>query len=148
LKNGSDATPIWRAEWEERKQPKKFDFQHGVCLVAILTKVERIKVRDRKTNERKPVNRYTAQPVSEAGGHPAPEGDPVFFFGSVQIDNVLRPTDAGHLVSITCTGEDKESGRNGNPMKTFQIFVDKNPAPGWADDGTPITDDDFPADSF
>lgn len=147
-RNGSAVSGGWIPEFQERKQPVKFDFAHGVCLVGILTNLERIMVRDRQTNQRKPVNYYTVQPAEGKDGQLVIEGDPVFFLGAVQIDKVLRPSDVGHLVSITCKGEDKDAGRNGNPMKLFQIFVDKNPAPGWAHDGTPISDADLPDEAF
>lgn len=125
--------------WEERLPPKKFDFAQGVILVGILTSHERTTVRDKRTGAPKMVNRY----IVEERDAELKVVDTFFFHGTVQLDSMLRPADVGHFVSIACTGEDKDAGRQGNAMKLFSVSVSKNFAPGWIQDGQ-ITDDDIP----
>ena len=121
--------------WEDRKMPEKFDFAEGVVLVGVLIDISARQLKDPRTGVLKRTNQYT---VKEQ------DGDTVFFFGTYQIDAQMRPADIGHYVSIVCMGEDKNVERGGNAMKVFQIKVSKETAPGWAANGTPITDEDIP----
>jgi hypothetical protein len=121
--------------WIERKPPTKFEFGPGAVLVGLIVNHDKRKVRDQRTGEMKPVNRYTVEDAETK--------ERVFFHATVQLDDALGPADVGRFVSITCTGEDKEAGRNGNAMKTFKVMVSQQYAPGWANDGTPIGDDDI-----
>lgn len=127
--------------WEERKDPKKFEFGDGVELVGVLTAVERVNVRDTKTGVPKPAVRYSVKP--------ADSDEPVFFFGTHQLDQKIMLKDVGHHIAIICQGEDKSVSRNGNAMKIFRVNISREFAPGWANDGTQITDSDLPpADSY
>lgn len=125
--------------WVKLQQPKKFDFANGVQLVGILIDLQRTTVRDRRSGAPKPVVRYTVREVDER----FEQGETFFFFGTNQIDNTLRPDHIGHYISVTCTGEDRGAGRNGNAMKLFDISASEQPAPGWAGDGTQIGDGDL-----
>jgi hypothetical protein len=126
--------------WIERKPPKKFDFAEGAVLVGILVSHETGMLRDKQTGQPKKVNRYTVEDQDSK--------ETVFFHGTVQLDSMLRPNDVGHFVSVTCTGEDKEAGRNKNAMKLFKVLISERAAPGWADDGSRIMDADLPDDMF
>lgn len=133
--------PIDRAQWEERKDPKKIEWVDGLLIEGVLLAVESVMIRDRREAERgrdvqKSTMRYTVLEDET--------NEPVFFFGTHQLNQKLRPTDIGRFVSIRCEGDDKEAGRNGQAMKVFNIKVSRNMAPGYAHDGTPITDDDLP----
>ena len=122
--------------WEERKDPTKYEFGDGAQLLGVLVNVERVSVRDTATGIGKPATRYTVKD--------AETGEPVFFFGTYQLDSKLRVSDVGHYVNITCEGADQAAGRNGNAMKLFKVLISKETAPGWAHNGTPITDNDLP----
>jgi hypothetical protein len=130
----SEATSGGAVNWIERKPPQKFEWGAGAQLVGILVNLERRTLRDRNTLQSKMVNRYVVEEQESRNR--------VFFHGTTQLDDALATNDVGHFVSITCTGEDKEAGRNGNAMKTFKVMVSERSAPGWANDGTAITDDD------
>ena len=119
----------------ERKDPIKFEFGEGVRLDGILIKVERVKVRDSRTDLPKDAVRYIVE-ESESG-------EAVFFFGTHQLDGKIRPVDIGHYVRIICEGEDTSVSRNGNAMKVFKVFISERTAPGWANNGTPITNEDI-----
>lgn len=125
--------------WVRRKPAQKFEWGTGANLLGILTAVSKVSIRDQRSNASKVVTRYNVQDD---------EREMVFFFGSVQLDELLRPSDVGHYVNITCTGEDKTANRNGNAMKIFDVQVSQETAPGWAHDGTPITDKDVPDTEF
>ncbi|HEX3892860.1 MAG TPA: hypothetical protein VHW46_09845 [Terracidiphilus sp.] len=127
--------------WVEVKEPVKFDFSHGVTLVGILTSIERVQIRDNDTRVPKPAVRYTVLDEETSA--------PVFFFGTVKLDSMIRTDFIGRYVSITCTGEDKSVQREGRAMKEFEILRSEDFAPGWATDGTRITDSDLPpSDSY
>jgi hypothetical protein len=129
--------------WESRPDPKKFEFGDGAELTGVLLDVERRQIRDQKTGVAKAAVRYTVREMATL--EPLVfNPDPVFFYGTYQIDSKLRPSDVGHFVSILCKGEDKSVGRNGNAMKVFEVLVSKETGPGFAHDGTAITDDDLP----
>jgi hypothetical protein len=140
---GRTEPPPFTVSWEKRLQPRKFDFADGVNLVGVITDVERRTLKDQKTGVLKPAVRYTVREIENIATLTY-AAEPVFFFGTYQIDNAIRTTDVGHFVSITCTGEDKGAGRGGNAMKLFDVNVSKETAPGYANDGTPITEDDLP----
>ncbi len=79
-------------------------------------------MRDTATGIGKPATRYTVKD--------AETGEPVFFFGTYQLDSKLRVSDVGHYVNITCEGADQAAGRNGNAMKLFKVLISKETAPG------------------
>jgi hypothetical protein len=133
-KPASEAVTGAAMNFSERKDPQKYEFGDGVMLQGTLTNVERVQVRDQKNGLQKSANRYTVQEVES--------GEPVFFFGTHQLDTKLRPSDVGHVIVVTCEGEDKSVSRNGNAMKIFKVMVSDRKAPGWASDGTPITAED------
>lgn len=135
--------PEFKVNWENRPDPKKFDFAEGSCLVGVLLAADRTTLKDPRTNAPKPAVRYTVRELEDVGKLIySPE--PVFFHGTYVLDSKLSPRDVGHFVSITCKGEDRSAGRSGNPMKLFDVNVSKETAPGFANDGTAITDDDLP----
>lgn len=117
-------------DFEERMEPKHIKLEEGEMLTAILTGVERITIGG------KPASRYRAEDLET--------GEVVTFNGTYQIDSKLGPRDVGHVIELRCEGTDKNVAKNGNPMKLFRVRVSKQTAPGWANDGTPITDDDMP----
>lgn len=130
--------------WKKIIPPEKFDFGSGAQLVGILASLARGTVRDTRTNQPKPVVRYTVLEVDEN----LEIGRTVFFHGTIQLDSMLRPDHVGHYVTITCTGEDRAAGRNGNSMKLFDVMVSEDAAPGWANDGSRIGDNDLPDEAF
>jgi hypothetical protein len=139
--NSSTATTGARSlTWIERKPATKFEFGAGVELDGVLVALGRRILTDPKTGQEKQVNRFTVDELET--------GVTVFFHGTAQLDEALRPDHVGHYVRIICKGEDKAAGRHGTAMKLFQVFVTKETAPGWAGDGTRITDEDLPDDSF
>lgn len=84
--------------------------------------------------------RYTFAELESGGSY--------FTIGTYQLDSKIRPMDRGHVIEIRYLGVDESVGRQGNKMKVYGIRVSKRTAPGWAHDGTPITDDDLPGDAF
>jgi len=118
----------------ERKEPIKFEFGEGAVLTGVLTNVERVKVRDSRTDLPKDAVRYAVDEIES--------GEAVFFFGTHQLNGKLRPSDIGHYVRIVCEGEDRSVSRNGNAMKIFKVYI-AGRAPGWATDGTQITNEDI-----
>lgn len=142
-KRAEPARPAYAINWEDRPDPKKFEFGAGVELIGILLDVERRTVKDAKTGQQKPAVRYTVRELTDAANL-IYTMEPVFFYGTYVLDSKLRPGDIGHFVRIICKGEDKEAGRNGNPMKLFDVSVSKATAPGFANDGSEITDADLP----
>lgn len=129
--------------WEERPDPRKFEFGDGVELIGILLDVERRMVKDPRSGAPKPAIRYTVRELQDPATMTY-SSEPVFFYGTYQLDSKLRPSDVGHFIRILCRGEDKSVGRNGNNMKLFDVNVTKETAPGFANDGTEITDADLP----
>jgi hypothetical protein len=124
--------------WEERKEPEFKQFAEGDVLEGVLTNVERIMIGDKANPKiKKPVTRYTVQEMES--------GEPVCFLGSYQLDVKLRPQDIGHYVRIINEGKDPAVTRNGNAMTRYKVLVTERPAPGWANDGSQITDADLPA---
>lgn len=120
----------------ERKEPEMIRFNEGDVFTGILVSIERVEVRDRDTGRSKPCTRYLAEDMES--------GEPKAFLGSYQLDSKLRVSDIGHVVEIRSEGVDPNIGRNGNGMKRYKVLVSDVPAPGWAMNGTRITDDDFP----
>lgn len=126
--------------WVQRRPPEKFEFGPGAVLVGVLVRHGKVNLKDPKTGALKPANKFFVQ---------VEPGEVVFFHATVQLDEQIYPeADIGHFISITCTGENRLAGRNGNAMKLFDVKVSEHAAPGWANDGTRITDDDLPDDSF
>lgn len=117
-------------DMEERLDPKHVKFADGEVFVGVLVAIERITIGG------KAATRYRAQDVET--------DEMVTFNGTFQIDSKLRKTDVGHVIEIRNEGTDPNVSRNGNNMKIFRVRVSKQFAPGWAHDGTPITDDDLP----
>lgn len=117
-------------EFEERLEPKHIKLEEGEIFTGTLCGIERITING------KSACRYRAQEFES--------GEMVTFNGTYQIDSKLSPRDVGHIVELRCEGTDKNVGKNGNQMKIFRVRVSKQTAPGWANDGTPITDDDLP----
>lgn len=142
-RRGAPVKQDFTVNWEERPDPKKFEFGEGANLTGVLIDIVRMSVKDPKTGAQKPAVRYTVKELEDVASLTYAK-EPVFFFGTYQIDSKLRPGDVGHFVNITCKGEDKMVGRNGNAMKLFDVNVSKETAPGFAHDGTPITEDDLP----
>ncbi len=114
----------------ERKDPRFVQFGDGEMITGVLVSIERIKVND------KPASRYTVEDLDTK--------ELCAFLGTFQIDAKLRPVDVGHVIEVRCEGTDSNVGRNGNSMKLFKVLVSDRTAPGWAYDGTPITNDDIP----
>lgn len=117
-------------DFEERTEPRFLQFGDGETVTGILASIERIAVKDKQ------VTRYTVQDLES--------GELVSFLGTYQIDTKIRRGDMGHVVDIRCEGSHPDVKRNGNAMKMFRVRVSKRTAPGWAQDGTQITDDDLP----
>lgn len=117
-------------EFEERLEPKHIKLEDGEVFTGILTGIERIAIAG------KPAARYRAEELET--------GEVVTFNGTYQLDSKLSPRDIGHVVELRCEGTDPNVGKNGNHMKLFRVRVSKQTAPGWANDGTQITDDDIP----
>jgi hypothetical protein len=126
--------------WIERKLPTKFEFVAGIELGGVLVDHGKRTLTDPKTRQEKEVNRYLVDELET--------GATVFFHGTSQLDDLLRPDHVGHFVRIIYKGEDQGAGRHGNAMKLFQVFVSLEMAPGWAGNGTRITDEDLPDESF
>lgn len=123
--------------FEERLDPKKLEFGEGEVFTGILTNVERVMV---GSPVPKPAIRYTFLDFET--------NESYFLIGTYQIDSKIRKSDLGHVVIIRYEGADQSVSRNGNSMKKFSVQVSKRTAPGWASDGTPITDSDLPAEAF
>lgn len=119
-----------RITWVKRVPPKKYEWGKGAPLSGLLTTALETNLRG------KPAMRYTVREMET--------DERFFFYGTVQLNEQLEPADVGHYVLITCTGEDTHAGRNGNPMKLFEVSVSVETAPGYANNGTPITDEDLP----
>jgi hypothetical protein len=124
--------PMAALNMEERKDPKFIKFGDGEVIQGVLVTLERIMV----GNPPKPATRYTVLELTSQ--------EPVSFLGTYQLDSKLRQSDIGHVIDVRCLGVDKNVSRNGNAMIMFSVKVSSRPAPGWANDGTPITDSDFP----
>jgi hypothetical protein len=114
----------------ERKDPKFVQFGDGETVSGILVGIEKIDVGG------KPAARYTVQDLESK--------EMVSFLGTYQINAKLRREDVGHVVDVRCEGSDPKVARNGKPMKLFKVLVSERTAPGYAHDGTQITDDDIP----
>lgn len=103
-------------------------------FTGILTNVERVQV----GSPAKPALRYTFAELES--------GVTYFTIGTYQLDSKIRPTDRGHIVEIRYLGLDENVGRGDNRMKRYGVRVSKHAAPGWAHDGTLITDADIPGE--
>lgn len=114
----------------ERKDPRFVQFGDGESVTGVLVNVERIKVND------KMASRYTVEELESK--------ELLSFLGTFQIDSKLRVADVGHLIDVRCEGTDPKVTKSGNAMKLFKVLVSDRTAPGWAHDGTLITDDDIP----
>lgn len=117
-------------KFNERLDPKFIKFADGEFFAGVLVGIAR------KMISGKPACQYTAEDLDS--------GERVCFNGTYQIDSKLSPRDVGRIIQIRCEGEDPNVGKGGNHMKLFRVFVSEGMAPGWANDGTPITDDDIP----
>jgi hypothetical protein len=117
-------------DFEERLEPRHIKLEEGEIFTGTLCAIERI------TISGKWACRYRAEEFETR--------EMVTFNGTYQIDSKLSPRDVGHIIEVRCEGTDKNVERNGNFMKKFRVRVSKQTAPGWASDGTPITDDDLP----
>lgn len=114
---------------QERKEPTLIKFGDGEQVRGVLVAVDQVEVKGKR------VNQYVIEDMDSK--------ERASFLGTYQIDVKLRRSDVGHVVQVVCTGEDRNVQRNGNAMKTFRVLVSDRKAPGWANDGTPITDDDI-----
>ncbi len=113
----------------ERKDPKHIQFGDGETVTGILVGIERIPMNGKN------VCRYTVEELES--------GEILAFLGTYQIDSKLRLADVGHVVTVRCEGASKEVSKNGNAMKLFKVAVSDRKAPGWAHDGTEITESDI-----
>lgn len=121
-------------EFEDRPEPSKIEFGDGEVFTGILTNIERVMIGE----PRKPAVRYSFEELETSKA--------CFMNGTYQIDSKIRRHDVGHVIQIRYEGTDPNVSRNGNPMKKFTVRVSKNTAPGWANDGSQITDADIPAE--
>jgi hypothetical protein len=95
---------------EEREEPRFTKFATGDVLDGVLVSIDRITIED------KPAIRYTVREHS---------GEFVSFLGTHQLNQKLRTTDRGHLISIRCEGEDTMVRKGDNCMKVFKVLVSK-----------------------
>lgn len=128
------AAPADAFEFEDRPDPRKIEFGDGEVFTGILTAIDRVMV----GQPQKPAVKYSFEEIETS--------EACILIGTYQIDSKIRRHDVGHVIQIRFEGADPNVSRNGNPMKRFSVKVSKRPAPGWAGDGTQITDADIPAE--
>jgi hypothetical protein len=119
------------AKWHERTEPALLRLAEGESFIGVIAAI------DRKPIGTPPqmVCQYTL--IEEA------TGDAWLLNGTYRIDAAIRRNDIGHQIYLRYEGEHAIVGRNGNKMKRFHIRVNPSAAPGWAHDGTQITDADM-----
>lgn len=117
------------ANLKERTEPRFVKLEEGEFFAGILTDIQRIRIKG------KPANCYLAIDLDN--------DEAVKFNGTYNLDTKFRRTDVGHVFTMRCIGE-QDTGQ-GQKMKMFEVKVSERTAPGWAEDGTPITDDDLSA---
>lgn len=120
----------------DRLDPKKLEFGDGGVVTMILTGIDRVQV----GNPPKMAARYSFEDFET--------GEKFFMIGTHQLDSKIVLKDLGHVLRIRYEGTDPSVTRNGNAMKKFHVQVSVRCAPGWAQDGTPITDDDLPPEAY
>lgn len=120
----------------ERPDPKFVQFAEGEMIEGILLSIETIRVGQPPKN----ASKYTVEEWDT--------GEVLQFLGTYQIDTKLRPQDLGHKIWVKCEGSDSNVTRNGRPMKLFRVGVSDQAVPGFALDGSRITDEDLPPEAF
>jgi len=116
-----------------REPPPMIGFVRGEVVEGVLLSVRRMPLKG------KLVPRYLIEREN---------GTRVFFWGTYEINEVMKLGDLGHKISIVFIGEDATVGRGENKMKHFEVRISKEPvragiAPAKGD-LLEITDDDIP----
>lgn len=118
----------------ERLDPRFIQFGDGERVVGVLHRIESVQVT--KDGTTKMVPRLVVEDLETR--------EEVCFLATYQIACKIRRADIGHVIDIRCEGDDTTVRTKGQAMKKFRVLVSEHAAPGFALDGTLITDDDIP----
>lgn len=120
---------------KDREEPEQISFAVGEIIEGELVSIDKVKLKSGDI-----VSSYELRDL-ESGKY-------VRFLGSYDLNKKLRPTDVGYYVEVRYEGEDKSISRNGNALKRFKVRVSDVPVKAamknQLEDGTYITDNDFP----
>jgi hypothetical protein len=118
----------------ERVDPRFIQFGDGESVQGILHRIEMVEVT--KDGQTKKVPRLVVEELESR--------EMVCFLATYQVASKIRRGDVGHVIDVRCEGNDPTIKTKGQPMKKFRVLVSEGMAPGFATDGTLITDDDIP----
>lgn len=118
----------------ERVDPKFIQFADGESVSGVLVRIEMIEVT--KDGQTKKVPRLVIEDLDS--------NEQFCFLATFQIASKITRKDIGHVIDVRCEGDDPTVKTKGNPMKKFRVLVSDRTAPGWAENGTLITEEDIP----
>lgn len=121
--------------WKTEHAPELYKFENrGDDLHGQLVAVDRVEIKDAKTNAKKMVTQFVVRIAS---------GQLCKFLGSYDLMQKLSEAHIGKMIRVKYLGDDPSISRNGNAMKIFSVQTKDAPRVANAH-GVAIDDSDIP----